>query len=101
MSRSPLADVARRLKIAVDPALSGATDGQLLQAYRSGADQNAFAELVRRHERAVLAACRQVLSDAADVEDAFQATFLVLVRQAKRVKCDASLGGWLFTVAHR
>src|SRR5262245_5617607 len=101
MPHTPLADVARRLKIAADPALGHATDSQLLFAYRSGADQTAFAELVRRHERAVLAACRQVLSDPADVEDAFQATFLVLVQQAKRVRCDGSLGGWLFAVAHR
>jgi RNA polymerase sigma factor (sigma-70 family) len=120
MPHTPLADVARRLKIAADPALGHATDSQLLFAYRSGADdrprspsgsqadgrgagdrETAFAELVRRHERAVLAACRQVLSDPADIEDAFQATFLVLVQQARRVRCDGSLGGWLFAVAHR
>src|SRR5262245_37401018 len=100
MSRTPLATVARRLRLA-DPALSGAPDAQLLARYRSDSDQQAFAELVRRHERAVLAACRQVLSDSADVEDAFQAAFLVLVQQAGRVRCTGSLGGWLFAVAHR
>src|SRR5262245_24583587 len=100
MSRTPLATVARRLRLA-DPALSGAPDAQLLARYRSDSDQQAFSELVRRHERAVLAACRQVLSEAADVEDAFQATFLTLVQQAGRVRCNGSLGGWLFAVAHR
>src|SRR6476659_2042358 len=101
MSRTRLAAVARRLKIPASPALAGATDGELLAHYVSDADQSAFAELVRRHERTVLAACRQVLSEAADVEDAFQATFLVLVQQARRVRCPGSLGGWLFAVAHR
>jgi RNA polymerase sigma factor (sigma-70 family) len=100
MRRIPLARIAHRLRTA-DPALATATDRQLLDRSRAGADEDAFAELVRRHERTVLAACRQVLSNPSDVDDAFQATFLVLVRQAKRVKCDTSLGGWLFTVAHR
>jgi RNA polymerase sigma factor (sigma-70 family) len=101
MNRTPLATLTRRLKIAASHELAGATDGQLLARYVSESDQAAFAELVRRHERTVLAACRQVLADAADVEDAFQATFLVLVQQAKRVRCPGSLGGWLFAVAHR
>ncbi|MBP3956892.1 sigma-70 family RNA polymerase sigma factor [Gemmata sp. G18] len=102
MNRTPLTHLAHRLRPR-DPALAAATDRQLLHRSRSGSDGGAFAELVRRHERAVLAACRQVLSTPADVEDAFQATFLVLVQQANRIRSDgsASLGGWLFAVAHR
>src|SRR5262245_30316172 len=98
MSRTRLAAVARRLKLASSPGLAAATDGELLARYLSESDQGAFAELVRRHERTVLAACRQVLSEPADVDDAFQATFLVLVQQAKRLRCPGSLGGWLFAV---
>ena len=101
MNPTPLAAIVRRNRSLIDPALAGATDGELLSRYQSGADQSAFAEIVRRYERAVLAACRQVLSNTADIEDAFQATFLSLVQQAKMVRHDGSLGGWLFAVAHR
>jgi RNA polymerase sigma factor (sigma-70 family) len=99
MPRTPLTRVARRLRAVASP--DPATDEQLLSRYLTGRDQEAFTELTRRHARAVLAACRQVLSDPADVEDAFQATFLVLVQKAGRVNWRASLGGWLFAVAHR
>jgi RNA polymerase sigma factor (sigma-70 family) len=100
MNRTPLTHLARRLRV-TDPALAAASDRQLLLRSITGADEDAFAELVHRHERAVLAACHQVLSDPADIEDAFQATFLALVQQAKRVQGTAPLGGWLFAVAHQ
>lgn len=100
MSRTPLARIAYQLRIP-DPAFAEASDRQLLARSQFGEDQEAFAELVRRHQRAVLAACRQVLNDPADIEDAFQATFLVLIQQAKKVRCNTSLSGWLFAVAHR
>src|SRR5438552_1849613 len=99
MPRTPLTRVARRLRAVA--GLDPATDEQLLTRYLTGRDQEAFAELIRRHERAVIAACRQVLYDPAAHEDAFQATFLVLVQKAGRVNWTASLGGWLFAVAHR
>jgi RNA polymerase sigma factor (sigma-70 family) len=57
--------------------------------------------LVKRHERLVHSALVKVLSDPTDVEDAFQATFLVLVRKARSVKWEANLGTWLYAVAHR
>src|SRR5262245_8518727 len=98
MTHANLARAVRRLRATAEPAV---TDRQLLDRYLTRRDQEACAELVRRHGRAVLAACRQVLSDPADVEDAFQATFLVLLRKAKVVDWRASLGRWLFTVAHR
>jgi RNA polymerase sigma factor (sigma-70 family) len=99
MNRTPLTHIARQLR--TDPALAAASDPQLLARSVTGSDEGAFGELLRRHERTVLAACHQVLSDPADIEDAFQATFLALVQQAKHLKCDTSLGGWLFAVAHR
>lgn len=101
MPRTLLARAARRIRGAADPALADAADRHLLSRYLTDSDQAAFAELVRRHERGVLAACRQVLADPTDVEDAFQATFVVLVEQARRVRWGSSLGGWLYTVAHR
>jgi RNA polymerase sigma factor (sigma-70 family) len=80
---------------------ASASDGELLDRYHRDSDQAAIAELVARHERTVLAACRQVLSGQADIEDAFQATFVVLVRQSGRLGRDRCLGAWLFAVAHR
>jgi RNA polymerase sigma factor (sigma-70 family) len=100
MNHTALAHLAHRLRTA-DPALAATSDRQLLLRSVTGVDEDAFGELVRRHERTVLAACHQVLSDPADIEDAFQATFLALFQQAKHVKWDVSLGGWLFAVAHR
>ena len=49
----------------------------------------------------VLGVCRRILSDAHEAEDAFQATFLVLVRQAGSIRVDGSLGRWLYGVATR
>src|SRR5205823_3533010 len=74
---------------------------ELLARYLADRDEAAFAELARRHERAVVAACRQVLSDPADIADAFQATFLVLLKKARAVEWRTSFGSWLYAVAHR
>lgn len=79
---------------------SSESDLELLASFRNSGDELAFEALVRRHGKAVLAACRQVLADAADIDDAFQATFLLLVKKVKTVD-GATLGGWLFGVAHR
>src|SRR5262249_33514658 len=76
-------------------------DRELLDAFRLRGDASAFEALLRRHGPLVLAACRTVLRGAADVEDAFQATFLALVRRADAVRGERSLGGWLFRVARR
>jgi RNA polymerase sigma factor (sigma-70 family) len=77
------------------------SDRRLLERFTADGDEEAFAALVRRHGRAVLAACRHVLADPADVDDAFQATFLTLLKKAERVNWADSLGNWLYAVAHR
>ncbi len=77
------------------------SDQQLLERYLAHRDEAAFTILVRRHGPLVLSACRRVLTDESDVEDAFQATFLVLLRKASSVRWQASLGSWPFGVAHR
>src|SRR5271163_1103837 len=79
----------------------GLTDGQLLARYAADRDGPAFAALVARHGPMVAATCRAVLRHEHDVEDAFQATFLVLARRVSSVRAGDALGGWLHRVAYR
>ena len=86
---------------AFGPTDSRSTDDQLLADFFAHRDERAFAALVRRHERTVWGVCRRVLSNAADAEDAFQATFLVLVCRGRTLAERGCVGGWLYRVAHR
>ncbi len=76
------------------------TDGDLLEQYVTRHDEMAFEALVRRHGPMVLGVCRRILRNQADAEDAFQATFLVLVRKAASIRSRATVGNWLYGVAH-
>src|SRR5262245_40446812 len=78
---------------------AGLTDGQLLDAYLARRDEAAFECLVWRHGPAVLGACRRILQNETDAEDAFQATFLVLIRKANAVRPRDAVGAWLYGVA--
>ena len=84
-----------------DGTAVGFDDGQLLARYAAARDEPAFEALVARHGQMVLATCRAILHREHDVEDAFQATFLVLARKARSVRCGDALGGWLHRVAYR
>ena len=78
------------------------TDGQLLERFATDVDEVselAFAALVERHEAMVWRVCLAILRDEHDAEDAFQATFLVLVRKARSLWVRDSLGPWLHQVA--
>jgi RNA polymerase sigma factor (sigma-70 family) len=83
----------RRLAIPV-------TDAELLQHFRALRDEAAFAEMVRRHGPMVLSVCRAILRHEQDAEDAFQATFLALVRKADSIRHGDALVGWLYEVAY-
>jgi RNA polymerase sigma factor (sigma-70 family) len=84
-----------------EETLEEQTDSHLLKRFASQQDDAAFAALVRRHGPMVLAVCRRVLQDSHDADDAFQATFLVLVRKARVIARPELLGNWLYGVAYR
>ena len=77
-------------------------DRQLLERFLSGGQADAelaFSTLVERHGAMVWHVCRQVLGDSHDAQDAFQATFLVLLSRATSIRRRDSLASWLFGVA--
>lgn len=76
-------------------------DAGLLKRYAANGDAAAFAVIVRRHGPLVWGVCRNMLAADADAEDAFQATFLALVRSVGTIRRTEALGGWLHGVAYR
>jgi RNA polymerase sigma factor (sigma-70 family) len=79
----------------------GLTDGQLLERFAAERQETAFEALVWRHGTMVLNVCRRLLRRPQDAEDAFQATFLLLVRKAGSIHKRESVGSWLYKVAYR
>src|ERR1700681_254919 len=86
---------------AFGPDGAGLPDGTLLEGYVARRDEVAFEALVRRHGPMVLGVCRRLLTNPCDAEDAFQATFLVLVRKAPSVLPREKVANWLYGVAYR
>jgi RNA polymerase sigma factor (sigma-70 family) len=96
----PLLRYLRRL--GPDGAAAGEDDdARLLARFVQTRDEEAFTALVRRHGPLVWGACTRLLPGSADAEDAFQATFLVLVRKARGLRRPERLGPWLYGVARR
>jgi RNA polymerase sigma factor (sigma-70 family) len=79
----------------------GPTDGQLLERFVTERQEAAFEALVWRHGTMVHNVCRRLLRDGPDAEDAFQATFLLLVRRAAAIRDREAVGSWLYRVAYR
>ncbi len=82
-------------------SLTGLTEEELLARFVERRDPRALEMLVNLHGPMVLGVCRQLLSDPNDVDDAFQATFLVLIRKAGSIRRSGRLGPWLYGVAWR
>jgi RNA polymerase sigma factor (sigma-70 family) len=102
MANNPIREVLQHLRQAWllrDGA--GLTDGQLLEDYLRRREEAALAALVRRHSPMVWGVCRRVLRNYHDAEDAFQATFLVLVRKAASIVPRVMVANWLYGVAHQ
>ena len=84
--------------------VGGLSDRQLLERFRTrrnGEAEAAFEAIVLRHGPMVLRVCRNALPEPADAQDAFQATFLVLLRACGSIRRLDSIGSWLFGVANR
>jgi RNA polymerase sigma factor (sigma-70 family) len=83
------------------PKSQQTTDATLLDRFVNHREEAAFAELVDRHGSLVMRVCRRFLRSEQDVEDVYQATFLVLARRAATISWDVSVAGWLHAVARR
>ena len=84
-----------------ETSCSGATDKELLSLYHRKRDQQAFTELVRRHSSMVMGVAQQMMGCSHAAEDVLQATFLVLSKDAHRIRKPEALASWLYGVAFR
>ncbi|MBI3408399.1 MAG: sigma-70 family RNA polymerase sigma factor [Planctomycetes bacterium] len=90
-----------QLRGIVGPPDAGESDAELLERWLTRRDESAFELLVWRHGGLVLGVCQRILRHPPDVEDAFQATFLIFVRKASTISKAASVGAWFYRVAYR
>src|SRR5205807_6072948 len=99
MPTSPLKLVIQQLRTATERDGAGRTDGELLTRFLSHQDNDALAALVHRHSPMVWGVCRRLLRSHHDAEDAFQASFLVLVKKASSIQPKEMVANWLYGVA--
>ncbi len=93
--------VSRISRVLADlaPAEDLRPDAELLSLFLAGRDQQAFTTLILRHTPGVRAVCRGWLRSTADIDDATQATFLVLLRRAETIRDPSAVGRWLYRTA--
>jgi cytochrome c peroxidase len=102
MPRVRLGAVSKQIdRLYREGTLAGLGDAALLERFLTHRDEVAFETLVNVHGPMVLGLCRRMLREPEDVEDAFQATFLVLVRKAPAIRDRELLANWLYGVAYR
>jgi len=92
---------ARSASTAPSVDLSSLSDEQLLARFFQKREDAAFEAIVKRHGPVVYGVCRRILSNSNDADDAFQATFLVLVRKGASLRQPGRLSAWLYGVANR
>ena len=78
-----------------------ASDRDLLAIFVATRARWAVGVLVQRHGPMVAGVIRRLLHQQSDAEDAFQATFLILLQSASKIQKQASLAAWLYGVAYR
>src|SRR5258708_1580519 len=102
MASGPFANILRQVRtFALTEDAARQEDARLLDRFLSQHDEAAFEAIVRRHGPMVLGVCRRLLPDSCDAEDAFQATFLVLLRKAPSLGRRERVAPWLYGVALR
>lgn len=102
MSSVIMHDAVRHLRrMALHQKAGSLSDALLLEGFIARRDEAAFEALVQRHGPMVLGVCRRLLRHEHDAEDAFQATFILLVRKAATLDRRELLGNWLYGVAYR
>src|SRR5215472_6204253 len=102
MDQGPLRRLLQALRSSTGSSAVGPDDdASLLHRFLTRGDQNAFELLLWRHGPMVLGVCRRLLRAEQDAEDAFQATFLTLIRKAGSIRRRDSVGSWLYKVAYR
>ena len=89
----------KRTSQPVSRTWSDMTDEELLAAYRSGGNRQAFAELVRRYERELYSYLRRFLGDAVMAEDAFQGALLQVHLKCGQFEAGRKVKPWLYTIA--
>jgi RNA polymerase sigma factor (sigma-70 family) len=101
MSGDQPSSLVRYIRKLVGIPVCDLSDQQLLQEFIARRDETAFHTLVDRHGPLVRGVCLRVLGNLHDADDAFQAAFLVLARQANSIRRQESLASWLHGVAQR
>jgi RNA polymerase sigma factor (sigma-70 family) len=100
MAAEQLNQLVRHIRRVVPGDDADRTDAELLRRFVAERDEAAFTTLVQRYGPLVLGVCQRVLHHRQDAEDAFQATFLVLLHKAGSIKQPELVGNWLYGVAH-
>lgn len=74
-------------------------DDLLLTQYDQNGSEAAFSQIVARHQTLVYGTCRREIGSEALAEDAAQVVFLLLARNARKLRTRQSLAGWLYQTA--
>jgi RNA polymerase sigma factor (sigma-70 family) len=101
MPTSKMSEAIRQVRRTMLRNDAGRTDVELLESFVRQHDDAALTALVHRHGSMVWGVCRRLLRSQHDAEDAFQATFLVLVRKAAAIRDKELVANWLYGVAHQ